>query len=132
MQLRDWVMLSVAPLWPMVFRCSPVCLCGQSLGSNSSLPPSQSLLGMGSLNTSSPAPRSFLSLSLTCKEGSCPLSPLDSLQVKDPWLLPLLQPGDQLRLEDQESCCGDGREGDCVSMAEGTAQGPAPLVSRSK
>lgn len=95
----------------MVFAGIPACLLGWSLGSSFNFPPSQPLLDMGSLNTSSPIPGSFSGLSLTCKEGSCPLSPLDSLQVKDPWLLPLLQPGDQLRLEDQESCCGMAEKG---------------------
>lgn len=97
----------------MVLPGSPACPLGWSLGSAFSFSPS-TLAGHGfSEHLLTPLPRSLSAtgLSLTCKGGPCHLSPLDSLQVKDPWLLPLLQPGDQLRLEDQESCCGDGREG---------------------
>ena len=67
-------------------------------------------------------------LSLTCPGGPGCLSPLCSLQVEDPWLLPLFQPGDELRLEDQESCCGvaeETRDWEC-------GWGLSPMVSRSK
>lgn len=118
---------------PVVPPGSPACPLGWSLGSAFSFPPS-TLAGHGfPEHLLTPLPGNFFAtgLRLTCKGGPCHLSPLDSLQVKDPWLLPLLQPGDQLRLEDQESCCGDGREGDHVSTAEGTSQGPMLLVSRN-
>lgn len=128
MQLHSWAMLlSTAP---------PVAMCSQASSFVSPWgpgPPSHEFSAGHEFSEHllSPGPRNS-GLSLTCKEGPCPLSPFDSLQVEDPWLLPLLQPGDQLRLEDQESCCGDGREGHCVSIAEGPAQGPAPLLSGVK
>lgn len=107
--------------WPMVSPGSPV----KSLGPTSSLPAAV-LAGHGfSEPLLTPLPRGFSATgsSLTCPGGPWHLSPLCSLKVKDPRLLPLLQPGDQLRLEDQESCCGDGRKEDHLSVAGSTAQG---------
>lgn len=43
---------------------------------------------------------------LTCLGGPGYFCAFQALKVEDPWLLPLLQSGNQLRLEDQEPCCG--------------------------
>lgn len=67
---------------------------------------------------------------LTCLWAPWCLWPLLSLQVKHPWLLSPFQSGDQLRLEDQESCCVWQRAMLGAQLRDGA--GLSPLVSRGR